>query len=302
VKHIKYLSVVFIVCLAFVFFLTNHNHDEVNNEQPNHGSYNLFQQIADATAHNNYSPEITERILVNLHKNIPFELREKLKKHSVDFSPSFNHFFKQFKHCFSNNSKQEIKQEEGFILWLAWLLAETIQNDSSNITTESRLRAKNEFAAQIPFFVEMINIRYECILGPDYRKFQRNIEIYLDHFSEHIIRLYTLLHEDPLYPALKNPISSKAWKDAEEACIIQEITPKYYEEPETMMVLREERIDFRMEMFFRELPHLLFYYLTMEEIDLKIQHNDILGDMLYMSNGTGQVYWPLKIFCEKNKK
>lgn len=251
--------------------------------------YNIFQQIINAMQDNDYSDVCINKLLVSFEQQIPYELQVKLKTYPDDLSKSFSLFFRQF----SNLSNVNFQNEERFITWLTWLMIDMSRREKFMLNE----KFDNNFESNISLLRRKIDDRFQIVLGHNYSSFENTINDLSQAFCKYIEKRHNDLREDPFFPALKNTINQEIWHSAINNCI-NEITEDLYEEPIQMMVLHEEKIMHEIRSFYVNLPQLLLYYLSIEDLAPRIRQDELMEGLAYASIGTEpNAYWPIEVYC-----
>ncbi len=261
--------------------------------------YDLVQQIWIQKSNDYEVSNKTSNLVCELFRQIVEPPDCKGNFEADELEKSIDRYLRQFKHTF-NHERVGRKRVKRACYWMAWLLAQCATRPE--ISPEDVKKTRIWWRSFIDKIMQKLNEKARAALGSEkYEEYEPQVKQALDWTKKMLQFYFDELHEDPLFPIFKKPLSAYAedkvfWHLKNESILANRL-----KKPIKPMVLEEEFYTNIIENYFKVMPKTIacqaVAYETMKEFKKPIYW----GGMGPMASSTGEGVWPIEMYLEPIK-
>jgi hypothetical protein len=215
-----------------------------------------------------------------------------------ELETSIDRYLNQFEHTFGR--KRAKKRFKGACYWMAWLLVRcATRPDISREDVEEIQIGWRTFTDEI---IQILHEKTREAIGSEkYPKYEPQIKQALDRTKERLHFYFDELHDDPLFPIFKRPLSSYAEERVFRRVKEDSIRINRLKRPRKRMVPEEEFYTDVIENYFREIPKKVVFWMVTYGTMRECMKPIYWGGMGHIASSSGEGIWPIEMYLEPLK-
>lgn len=270
---------VVLICLAFA----NHKSGSVVKAEAS-----VILQWQDAAHEANVPELLIDRVAGLIAEGFGASPDASEPASNPDIRDSLKRFIGEFRWAFADSL-----QGSEFSHYFAWLVLEAVRRERPS--QDALMRAREDFCKCVETLGTRLRDDLRERLGLEYTKYEEAIETGILQTRETLIKRFTILQADPLFPSLKGPLAAETVELAVRFAADPGQYDLVFSGPVPMMVEEDRVYIRRLENFFETLPKELLFRLVQADIDERLRLNPYWGPVDYTMISTSRDYhWPMQ--------